>query len=840
MKPEMGNGKLQRQGTFCLCVEVMILCMGMFSIYCAASVKARSISPVAAQFVQDVMPEMENLRWPLGGQYLVVVRNRRETSVRIKDITLNGASVVKGLKREEHFSNIWFGEDQSKPSETVQKLVNAGEPIWYKVSPNSIPAGRLGYILVKTRTVPDKTVEVGIADSQGDMYVTSVAPKQSKIRLAYVGFGPNCEKLVIFARKFVPEALTLDKVYLDEVDITKRCNIVSENFWKELGIVTASLENSLREGSYHLLRITTKQGVETIDTVRVRKDFYWVGLYGWSTKGETAIERTLDFYRMLNANYFNTSVPMTPDLGARFFRTTRYGLELARQADIMLQYAFNYGDPIEPTDRLLAWNLWDEIDLHDGVNVKSLPERQRLGSTAQDRVIELMQGKQKENPAAFSWIQLDGWGQPHNYFVYARAVDIPSGGDYYAGQAKKQPISVYDAVNALRWAAMPGVFNSLIYCNHEVSFGYPRFPTPQEEKIMAYYGVAAGAKGQCYYSYGGVYGEDRNVAQNPSLLATIGGINHTLQTLSPLLLQSYPAEGIITQATVNGQNDSNLWYRTLLCTDGKVSLVLVNRNFVSDTSGFTYTPLQNVQITLKSPPWLTLRWAMLVDSSGVFNLKDLSNPDASGRVTLSLSSLDIADIIVLSSSSKTGKRLRTRFAEITEQSAQRVASLSSLLASETRRLEQRKQDLLEQGILLDSGFEMAKGDDMGDWEPHSGYWDTSEKHSGEYSLAVRGSKGQFSTGVPVVEGKKYYLEFFVKFSKVSPDEVLDGTLQFMKKTGGLSGPVARVKGIQPGWHKAGCEGKAGKGTVAARIVFEKRSGTEVVWVDDVKLIEVRE
>ena len=114
--------------------------------------------------------------------------------------------------------------------------------------------------------------------------------------------------MTVFARKLTPEDLTLDRVYLDEVDITAQCKFASKDFWNDLGTLTVALEASLKEGSHHLMRLTTNQGVEIVDMVRARKDFFPIGVYGWSSKGETAVERMYDFYRSLKAHHFNTDL----------------------------------------------------------------------------------------------------------------------------------------------------------------------------------------------------------------------------------------------------------------------------------------------------------------------------------------------------------------------------------------------------------------------------------------------------------------------------------------------------------------------------------------------------
>ena len=257
---------------------VIVSVVGVCSISCAALAESESTALVTGQFIADYSPGMKDLRWPLGGHYLLAIRNSGEATLEIKDITLNGVSVPKSLRREGNFASIWFGDDVSNPSEPVQKLVSAGEPIWYKLAPATVPAGELGFVIVKTRVVPQKAVELGITDSAGHVHRTTITAQKDKIRLAYVGFGERRDRLVVFVRKLTGDPLTINKVYFDEDDITPQCDIVCGNFWADVGIVTASFAKPFEDGSYHLLRVTTSEGAEAVDIVRARKEVYRTGI----------------------------------------------------------------------------------------------------------------------------------------------------------------------------------------------------------------------------------------------------------------------------------------------------------------------------------------------------------------------------------------------------------------------------------------------------------------------------------------------------------------------------------------------------------------------------------
>ena len=795
--------------------------------------RSKDISMVTAQFIPDTMPELREWRWPPGGHYLIVIRNTGKTPMEITDIVLDEASVIDGLKIHGDLkaTSIWHEEDLTQPSSPIRTLMDAGEPIWYKIRPTSVAPGGLGFVLIRTRLAPSHPIGIRITDNRGSTSAAVVKPENSKARIAYVSFGANCKQIVVFARKLTPEDLTFDSVYLDEIDITAQCRFASPDFWHDLGILTVALDTPLKEGSHHLLRLITKQGVEIVDMVRAKKDFFPVGVYGWSSKGATAVERMYDFYRSLKAYHFNTDlIFIWPKDSA--IRNSAEGRELASRNDIML---------LDADDK--HWYVRDEIDIWEGVHLKSFPESKRLGCMAQTDVIEFMRDKLSDDAAALGWLQLDGWGHPANYFIHARGADIPSSGDY-AGQGAKQPIAVYDAVNALRWAAMPGAFNTLIYAAWEKSIGVPRFPSPQEEKMMAYYCVASGGKGLCYYTYddskpGGT--GDHGVEANPTLLEAIGQINLTVQTLIPLLLGAYPCDNIVSQHSVDtATNSDTLWQQTLLCADGTVILILVNHDFTSDVEGFSNTPLKDVRLELHLPPWGHHEAALAADGNRIGELELSTNGDSNTK-TLYLPELNTAELIVIGDSG-VGRELSRRFRELQDLARQRTERLSAALKAERADLNRKRLNLRERGILLESGCEIGDGRDLADWReegtwPRISHPEGEEKRSGNYSLRVTERK-QYSLPVAIPGGIRCRLEFYVKFLKIDINEKIQAAIEYLDEKGNIVDVASIIEtASSSGWKFATCESVAPPGASHAQVRFHKEGATGSAWVDDVRLVD---
>ena len=463
---------------------------------------------------------------------------------------------------------------------------------------------------------------------------------------------------------------------------------------------------------------------------------------------------------------------------------------------------------------------------------------------AQTDVIDFMKGKLNEDAAALGWLQLDGWGHPANYFIHARGADIASSGDY-AGQGAKQPIAVYDAVNALRWAAMPGAFNTLIYAAWEKSIGVPRFPTPQEEKMMAYYCLASGGKGLCYYTYddskpGGT--GDHGVEANPTLLKTIGQINLTVQTLTPLLLGAYPCDGIVSRHSVGtATNSDTLWHRALLCANGTVILILVNHDYTSEVDGFSNTPLKDVRLELQLPSWGHHEAALAVDGNGIQAL-EFSTDGGNRSITLNLPELKTAELIVIGALG-VGTELRRRFRELQDLAAQRTKRLSAALEAEREELSRKRADLRKNRILLESGCEIGDGRDLADWReegdwPRISHPDGEEKRNGDYSLRVTERK-QHSLPVDIPAGIKCRLEFHVKFSKIDINESVQAAIEYLDEKGAIVDTTSVAETASSGrWQFAKCESTVPPGASHARIGFHKEGATGSAWVDDVRLVNL--
>ena len=363
--------------------------------------------------------------------------------------------------------------------------------------------------------------------------------------------------------------------------------------------------------------------------------------------------------------------------------------------------------------------------------------------------------------------------------------------------------------------------------------------------MMAYYCVASGGKGLCYYTYddskpGGT--GDHGVEANPTLLEAIGQINLTVQTLIPLLLGAYPCDNIVSQHSVDtATNSDTLWQQTLLCADGTVILILVNHDFTSDVEGFSNTPLKDVRLELHLPPWGHHEAALAADGNRIGELELSTNGDSNTK-TLYLPELNTAELIVIGDSG-VGRELSRRFRELQDLARQRTERLSAALKAERADLNRKRLNLRERGILLESGCEIGDGRDLADWReegawPRISHPDKQEKRSGDYSLRVV-ERRQYSLLVDIPAGVTCRLEFYVKFTEINTTERIQAAIEYLDDEGNIVETASVIEtASSSGWQFATCGSIAPPGTSHAQIRFHKEGTTGSAWVDDVRLVNV--
>ena len=201
-----------------------------------------------------------------GANVHVYLKNTGASSVTVSDVTLAGYSLAsdivmssKGPSGGGYLSSIYF-----KWSSPPQDILNAGEPVWFKVDPGdtvpaTLPAGGVAQAVVRLRHVPTTaTVSVGVVTSGGTV-TTNITIDANAPQLAGIGYSADLTKVYLNWRRSGGAAPA--SIWMDGVNVTAQATTVGDpsvNF----GVSVVSLASPLTLMSYHVYpgRLCRRQG----------------------------------------------------------------------------------------------------------------------------------------------------------------------------------------------------------------------------------------------------------------------------------------------------------------------------------------------------------------------------------------------------------------------------------------------------------------------------------------------------------------------------------------------------------------------------------------------------
>jgi hypothetical protein len=196
-----------------------------------------------------------------------------------------------------------------------------------------------------------------------------------------------------------------------------------------------------------------------------------------------------------------------------------------------------------------------------------------------------------------------------------------------------------------------------------------RWPTPIEHHVKAYYSIAAGAKELGYWwlvQLGDIADGSNGLTDQPGSVAMwreIGLIGAELGTVGQLIVHSTPA---VIPVTAPGK----LWVRSLLSGVDTIVLICVNDDYTCDDAGTVIQPINNVDVSLNLPAWLSSPTDVFeVDYKGV---RDVSKTISGGKLDMSLGRVDVTRLLIVT---KDGSLKGTLQSLYTSTYAPRVAQL---------------------------------------------------------------------------------------------------------------------------------------------------------------------
>lgn len=566
-----------------------------------------------------------------GGCHLrVLLYNEGGTTNPITDILINGISLNSAFAaRQPSGKSYYLYSPRFLSGGVPTALMNAGEPVWYRIRPIQCGSKTCTELMVRLRTQPTSTVTVAAKRSDASLIQLSVNPPSAlKPRFGFVTTSKTCN--VIHAYVLLPGSNSgemIDRVRLDGTDVTDISS--APNGYGNSGVLPVDITPAapLVKGSYHLLECLLVSGEHVWATFRAGSGFATAMFGNCNVDALTMFYDLHDHYIDAWRGYTHDPAN-TPTIAANGVRMS------PNEEGDTISGALSFGqyNHAQGYDLYSYW-LYDEPDLADGHNEWSISPGEGLNAQYLEKMSEaLAQG----DPTHPSFVNMDGGG----YYTYGQVCDITSSDYYYPNNAPRDgwnPLPlIYDRAKSHRAGAMPCPALRFLNASSDPTESVTRAPFPGEERVMYYASIGAGDNGLYYYWYN--CSPDYGCQYQTELWAEIAKINKETKLLESYVGSSFPAVFGMTLP-------ANTWMRVLATGKDTLMCSLINTNYSSTLSAFTYTQASSVPIIVTLPAGRTPVSVVYVDSTGPHAL---SFTVSNGRISFNAGPLDVGKIILIS------------------------------------------------------------------------------------------------------------------------------------------------------------------------------------------------
>lgn len=524
----------------------------------------------------------------------------------------------------------------------LEKLREERKAHWWRLLPTPLPPDAVGEIGIRLARTPDTAPSVRVTFDNGSEVNAQVPIQNPAIRIETIGFNERSDTVTLTVENMDGKKRRVTRLWLDGQEVTQQCRLLDAAFRTGIAPVVLRLERPLTYGSYHVYRVQTSDGSTAACCVRTGDDWVPLGSYGYATY--------VDFVRngCNGHNSFSRLPKEQLDLHAR----------LAMKA-VMIIGDSPPSDYMKGHPGLFAYSPMDEPDVGDYVEAKHLPHEQRIGYLAME-MEKRCQTYREVDPGKMTLLTVNLTYKPMNYYIYAPIADFVNP-DCYPLTLGQDVKWVYEAVRTARCAAGPRPVTFTFQSCYEEPYDpaerakmrFPRPPTPGEIRLMTLYAIAAGARGLFGYGHHTERTSrylHRGSGEFPEVWQAIGEVYREIEHVAPLLAKAHPTA--IARADL-----PTVLVSTLVAGEDALLLVVVNEDYVQERHRLRVNPV-TVQVKVPELPWLSPRFAWQVRHTG---FESLSIKPASGAATITLQSLDTAQLLLVAQKSSVAQRLRQRY-----------------------------------------------------------------------------------------------------------------------------------------------------------------------------------
>ena len=604
---------------------------------------------------------------PLGGYVFVYFKNTTAQPIKLIDIKIQGIRLSEALAQDSHPER---AEDRYRssllisklPKQQIDKLKDAGWPVWWKPEPPTVEPGGYGEIVIRLRRVP-KPARINVeVHGESARFSAEVAARSSRPWFETISFSPDLRNVYLYPRH-PNSGMKPTKVLIDGRELT-RSAAISWSKSTSTAAVVVRLKEPLKLMSYHNFRVAYSDGSCAQAGIRAWGHEMVYGMWSSPAGGDDPESATKSFIEEYARHNINAVMPYVVGVCRDYFHSDAGWEYCARMGvERMLHW------PDGKHDALFLFAM-DEPDANDAA-FNEIDDRYRLGSHGQ-WLVKWTAQLHKSGPNSPVLLNIDNTYKPENWYMYHQLADIPCVDPYYTEQqdfaARGDPFyfgfhtrpTYVQAVctisqSSCRPKPLHVILCSTRYTNDE---GYQgRYPTPEEKRMEVYYAIGSGAKGISYWWFPKdkyCHGLDERTAEANALWKEIGLLGAEVRTAGPLITTSCPVELPIKATRF-------LWVRALLCGTDTVALSIVNENAASDRLGTIVKPVENARVSVELPSWMAPKSIFHVTCDG---LGDVAFEIKGRTLSLDLGRVNLSRFIVVTSDPGLRTRLQKRYDEM--------------------------------------------------------------------------------------------------------------------------------------------------------------------------------
>lgn len=607
-----------------------------------------------------------------GSSLHVFLQNEGGPLLEIRDVRLAGISLNEALafskqRKRKDFASVYFAK---LPPATLDKLLQAGEPVWWKADPVKVDAGGIAEIVVRLRQQPRsgsvKLTVVGANDAlEAPVTITTKPP-----RFASISFSPDLRQIYAYLRHPDGGDVLPSHIAFDGKDVTGQATIAGDR-GMDVAPVVITLRKPPTAMSLHALEASYPDKSIARASARAWADDFAYGIFG-GLPGKSDAEMTVGrrYIDDLAAHNINLQMPQIGSGAVQdFFKSPQGKAYLkSRGIEFMLPDVGKFGinDP---------YGLWihDEPDCGD-FRAEGLPGNKKVGAMGQWLIAhsnELRAG----DPDAMQMLNVDMTFKPHNWYNYGQLPDIFAIDPYYQSRLRAaywdhperiklytKATYIYACSDMARSASEPKplhiILNSVATIDKKKNRRF-RCATPPEKRIEVYYALAAGAKSLSYWwytpgapAYGVGAATSAGNADAAALWREIGLLGAEVRTAGPLLTTGCPC-------TLAAEAPRSLWPRFIVAGQDTLVLLVMNEQYANDDKGTQITPVERATVAFALPKWIDAPQVFEIAAAGT---RDLSARRSGSNLTIPLDRVEAARMIVITADAGLRARLQNLYA----------------------------------------------------------------------------------------------------------------------------------------------------------------------------------